>query len=169
MWLALPKIAVILASLLGEINLLTHQVGDQLIWGDHPSTNPKSSTKIYSLMWSFCVWRNIFKLLLISPCWLLLWLHPQRETLPFFLIAALLRWLLSYYFFLIIKEKSAACFSPCLTVLLDRELWNFVVKGNYLKCCFDFQLHLFYRGGFWKARTFFSISCQGNKGNKMLG
>lgn len=124
MWLALLKIAVILASLLGEINLLTHQVGDQLIWGDHPSTNPKSSTKIYSLMWSFCVWRNIFKLLLISPCWLLLWLHPEQETLPFFLIAALLRWLLSYYFFFN-HQREECCM---LFSLPDSASWQRTLK-----------------------------------------
>lgn len=114
----------------------------------------------YSLMCAFCVWRSIFKLLLISPCWLFLCQHPRRVTLPFFLIAALLKWLFFYYFFNHQREECCMLFS-----LPDTASWQ-----RTLKLCHERKLskmllwfsvsHLccFYWGTFRKARGFFSLA-----------
>lgn len=110
--------------LLGGINLLRHQVGDQIIQGDHLSTNPKSNTKIYSLMRSFGVWRSIFSLLFISPCWLLLYQHPQWETFPLFHIAALLKWLFFYNFLKSSKGRVLHVFLPTWHCFLTENLEN---------------------------------------------
>lgn len=166
MWFALHKIAVLSASLLVEINLLRHQVSDQLIWGDLLSANPKSNTEIYSSTCSFCVGRNVFKLLLISPCLLLLYQHPQWETLPLFLIAALLKWLFFCYFFLNHQRKECCM----LFSLPDTASWQ-----RTLKLCHERKLSktllwfslaslcCFYWGTFRKAKIFFFYLLQGIK------
>lgn len=153
-------------SLLVEINLDIGWVPNssgRIIHGNFKS----NGENIFPHLFNLCVEKHfqsvITHILLTAP----LAVSVQCKAF-FFLIAALLKWL----FLLLFNhpDESVICFPPYLPLLLSymRKFWEFIMKGNYIKHCFHFQLHLFIVGSKWPFENWL-LSVSFAKEGKMLG